>query len=135
MNNPKSSVYFQSISQKDICKLTQKILFVTAIRLWNKKMSKQGLRPISSSTERGNNNRRYLFKYQIFHCEIACKYTFGYTESYMWISVKMNIYFWCISKNMDFSFEIPGSAHVFLLILQTKHKSWIEETTRVFLNH
>ena len=67
--------------------------------------------PISSGTIRENTNRWYLLKYPIFHVEIICEYTLRNAKSCVWISVKMNLYFWCYIKNTGIQYRNsrPGS--------------------------
>ena len=75
---------------------------MTAIQLWNIKMSKPCLLCVTmlSSTIRDNNNPWYLLKYPIFHVEIVSEYTLRYTESCVRISIKLNMY---LSKTAVFS--------------------------------
>ena len=103
------------------------------MQLWNMKMSKPGLLPISSSTMQENNNRIYLIRYPIFQIEIVSKYTLRYTKPCVLIIVKMNMNFWCYIKNPSFQFRNsrpgPGITTNFTdTHFPSKHKSLMEET-------
>ena len=56
-------------------------------------------------TIRENNNRWYLLKYPIFHAEIINEYTYTYTESCVWISIWLNVYFWWYKQKPGFQFR------------------------------
>ena len=63
--------------------------------------------------------QQYLIFTKLFNIEIVSEYTLRDTESCVWISVNMNMYFWWYIKNPVFSFEIPGPALILLRILPT----------------
>ena len=52
-----------------------------------------------------NTNRWYLLKYPIFQVQIVSEHTLRYTESCVWISLKMNMFFWYFITTPGFQFQ------------------------------